>query len=481
MTISFRDPAGHVFASNGRIFRVMKSAAANELRGFLASKTARRFRDLNQIVGTNFLEIEPVEHLIVSHDPKGEMENDHSLVVVEHERVPFQSFPYEWTPQMLYAAGCLTLDLADSLLAEGFGLKDATPYNILFRGPDPVFIDLLSFERRDPSDPTWLPYAQFVRTFLLPLLVAKHFGRRLDELLITHRDGLEPEEVYRLSSLKKKLRSEFLTLVTLPTWLASRESARQDSIYRKRTESNPEKARFILSRLLKGLRHKLEQVAPKVNQHSAWSDYMSKNRYTDDYFPGKEEFVRNAISEWKPRTVLDVGCNTGYFSMLAAKNGSSVVAIDYDPVVAGELWLRARAERMDILPLVVDLTRPTPGIGWRNAECSSFLDRAKGSFDAVLMLAVIHHMLVSERIPLVQVLQLASELTTNLLIVEFVAPTDKMFHVLTRGRDDLHKDLTVEVFEAAARRFFEIDRSRRLGKSDRWIYLLRKKGSATRA
>ena len=193
MTTSFRDPAGHVFASNGRIFRVMKAEAANELRAFLASNTAQEFTERKQLVGTEFLGTESVEDLIRNNDLSSVIENDPVLAVVEHERIPFQSFPYEWPPQMLYAAGCLTLDLAESLADEGLGLKDATPYNVLFRGPDPVFVDLLSFERRDPFDPTWLPYAQFVRTFLLPLLVAKHFGRRLDELLITHRDGLEPE------------------------------------------------------------------------------------------------------------------------------------------------------------------------------------------------------------------------------------------------------------------------------------------------
>ncbi len=477
MAASFRDPSGQLFTTNGRVFRIIKPAAATDLKAFLVSETAKKFIDLHQLVRTDFLDAESAKSIILSNDPAEGLETDCSSVVVEHERIPFQSFPYEWTPQMLYAAGCLTLDLAKDLLAEGFGLKDATPYNVLFRGPDPVFIDLLSFERREASDPTWLPYAQFVRTFLLPLLVVKHFGRRLDELLITHRDGLGPEEVYRLSSFLKKMRPEFLTLVSLPTLLASRAGGNGESIYRKRTETNPEKARFILERLLKSLRRKLEQVAPEGSQQSTWSDYMSKNRYTEDYFPEKEEFVQASISDWRPQRILDVGCNTGHFSRLAAKSGSSVVAIDYDPVVAGEVWTRARAERLDILPLVVDLTRPTPSIGWRNEECLSFLDRARGSFDAVLMLAVIHHMLVSERIPLSQILQLASELTTNLLIVEFVAPTDKMFRVLTRGRDHLHSDLTLDVFEAMARKFFEIERSRRLGESDRWIYLLRKKGS----
>src|SRR5205814_3890270 len=137
---------------------------------------------------------------------------------------------------------------------------------------------------------------------------------------------------------------------------------------------------------------------------------------------------------------------TGHFSAIAARAGASVVAIDYDPVVSGDVWRNARKERLDILPLTVNLTRPTPGLGWLNQECPSFLDRARGAFDAVLMLAVLHHMLVSERIPLDEIIDLAAELTTDSVIIEFIGTDDAMFRRLTRGRDELHRDLTTETF-----------------------------------
>jgi SAM-dependent methyltransferase len=376
---------------------------------------------------------------------------------------------------MLYAAGELTLDLAERLLPEGIGLKDATPYNVLYRGPRPVFIDLLSFERRDPSDQTWLAYAQFSRTFLLPLLVNKHFGLRLDQIFMPSRDGLDPEEVAPLVGRLQGVRPPFLTLVTLPARLSRRPQAADPSIYRKHTASSPEKAQFILGRVLKGLRRKLESVRPVGARASAWSDYMEQNRYTEDYLPLKEQFVRRALDEAAPRRVLDVGCNTGHFSELAARAGASLVAIDYDPVVVGKVWARAAAENLDILPLVVNLARPTPSLGWRNLENSSFLERARGAFDGVLMLAVIHHMLVSERIPLEEIMGLAAQLTTDLLVIEYVAPEDPMFRRIARGRDHLHQFLTREYFEAVAGRFFEIVRSEQLGDTPRRIYMMRRK------
>jgi SAM-dependent methyltransferase len=203
---------------------------------------------------------------------------------------------------------------------------------------------------------------------------------------------------------------------------------------------------------------------------------MGPNKhFTDKYFETKHAFVEGALAEFRPKNVLDVGCNTGHFSALAARSGAAVVGIDQDPAVVGQVWREAREQGLNVLPLVVDLTRPSPAIGWRNLECPSFLERTRAAFDGVLMLAVIHHMLVSERIPLPQILELAAELTSDLLVIEFVPTDDPMFRRLSRGRDHLFTDLSVESFEAACRRHFEVVRSRRLEESPRSIYLLRKR------
>ncbi len=473
MATSFRDPSGHLLAINGRILRVINHSGEPDLRAFLQSATARQLTDAGRLVRTTLLDPTEIAHLTTEVGLQELFGPTTPALVAEHERVPFQSFPYEWPPEMLHAAAQLTLDLAESLLDDGFGLKDATPYNVLYRGPNPVFVDWLSFERRDPRDPTWLPYAQFVRTFLLPLLVNKRFDLRLDQLLLANRDGLEPEEVYRLCGPIRKLLPPFFTLATLPSWLGSRSAAGEEGVYRQRSVGSEEKARYILGHQFKGLQGKLKRLAPKEGKTSAWSDYMSKNRYSENYFPLKQSFVEAALEQGVSR-VLDVGCNTGFFSALAARQGASVVAIDYDPVVVAEVWRRARSESLDILPLVVNLARPTPSTGWLNRECPSFLERARGSFDVVLMLAVVHHMLVSERIPLPQIIGLAAEMTTNLLVIEYVPPDDPMFRRLTRGREHLHCDLTREAFEDACEEFFEPMRAERLGDTGRWLYLLSK-------
>jgi SAM-dependent methyltransferase len=397
-------------------------------------------------------------------------------IVVEHERVAVRSFPYEWPPEMLHAAGALMLDLAESALAENFSLKDATPYNVLFRGASPIFVDLLSFEPRDPCDPTWLPLNQFTRTILLPLLVNKYFGLRLDQLLTVSRDGLEPSDVIRLCGPVERFSPPFLSLVSLPHWLGKKQLKEQATIYQPKRIGDPARARFILQQQFKRLRRQLARVKPQVRD-SGWSDYMSPNKFfSQEYLRTKEALVAQALEESRPKRVLDIGCNTGHFSLLAARAGATVVAVDQDPVVVGTVWGRAVAEDLEILPLVVNLARPTPATGWRNEECPSFLDRMRGECDAVLMLAVLHHLLVSEQIPLQAVLELAAELTSDLLIIEFISPGDPMFRHIARGRDELFEGLTQNVFEEAAIKWFELVRAERLNQT-RWLYVMRKRNS----
>lgn len=199
------------------------------------------------------------------------------------------------------------------------------------------------------------------------------------------------------------------------------------------------------------------------------------NNYSDAQAQAKRRFVDEALAELKPRAVLDVGCNTGTFSAAAAEAGARVVAIDTDPVVVGQTWRLAQGKQLDILPLVVDLARPTPALGWNNREHPSFLERASGQFDLVMMLAVIHHLMVTEGIPLAGLIDAAALLTRDGALIEFVAPEDSMFRRLCRGREALYAGLDHLAFEAACRRRFDILRVHHQEGSTRWLYLLRRR------
>jgi hypothetical protein len=460
---SFRDPAGTVLRHNKRILRTVNPDATAGLEAFFATRLAREAMESGALVRSARILLGEQPDLVLN-----------SGYVLEHERIPFPNYPYEWPPEMLHAAGGLTIELARRALEEGFGLKDATPYNVMFRGVQPVFIDVLSFERREPLDATWMAYAQYVRTFLLPLLANRSFGLPLGYTLSGHRDGLEPETLYRWAGFWRRLTPQFLRIVTLPTWLGRRRSD-DVSPYQAKGAASHEQANFILDGILKSCRRRLAAVEPEARRgDSTWSGYLDrKSIYTPEQLERKEAFVSDALELAKPRTVLDVGANEGHFSFLAAKQGASVVAIDSDSVVAGSIWRRASRARLDVLPLVVDITRPTPALGWRNQECESFLERARGGFHMVMMLAVAHHMLVTERIPLDDLLDLAGELSHEYVLLEFVAPEDPMFQRIVRGRERLYSHLTNARFEAAATSRFDLVRSLRIDGLHRWLYLFR--------
>jgi SAM-dependent methyltransferase len=473
---SFRDPAGSVILDRGRVLRTVRPDYAGGLEAFLATPSARAAMQAGSLARTV---------RISSADAPGLTLDSSALdsgVLYEHERIPFASYPQEWPAEMLAEAASLTLELLSAAIPEGFGLKDATPYNVLFRGPHPVFVDVLSFEPRDPRDATWMAYAQFVRTFLLPLLAHAQFGFPPGAIFANQRDGLEPETLYRWAGWHARLTPPFLGLVTLPHWMRAQADAES---YQARRAPSPEQARFILDHLMASCGRQLGKLTPRrispksaspSTSPSTWSGYTEhKSLYTREQQSAKDAFVREALQYAQPRTALDVGANEGRFSFMAARSGASVVAIDSDPAVVGTLWREARLQNHDVLPLVVDLTRPTPAMGWRNQECASFLERARGRFDMVMMLAVVHHMLVTERVPLDDILALAAELTRDFALIEFVAPEDPMFARIVRGRGALYSHLTFESFEAAAAAHFTLVKSFRIDGLHRCLYLFQRR------
>jgi SAM-dependent methyltransferase len=465
---SFRDPAGRVIVHEGRVWRIVNSSANRDLELMLSSQVVVGLLRRGELVPSEKINL---ENSTLPENMREQVLSDPGAVVLEHESIWFPSFPYEWPPEMLYAAGKLTLDVAEELLANGFGLKDATPFNVLFRGPLPVFVDLLSIERRDPHDPLWLPYAQFLRTFLLPLLMNRYFAMPLQRIFLSDREGLEPEEVFRSCNVLQRFRSPFLRLVSLPTWLSQKKE--QDTIYRPKRLKSAEHAQFVLRGTLRKLRRSLEKLRPEIGD-SRWSSYTDNTNYSSEELAAKLDFVTSGGDESQAQRVLDLGSNTGRFSIACAQHDMEVVAVDSDPVVVGRLWRQASADHLRISPLVLNIAQPTPATGWRNEECLSFLDRARGQFDMVLMLALVHHLLIRDRVPLPEILRFAAELTKKTAVVEFVPAEDLMFKRMLRGRESLHADFTRQRFEQECTKFFRIARTQQLAPNGRCLYLLTK-------
>lgn len=476
-TASFRDPAGFVCELNHRILRFVHHHEVSHLNGLLASPLINQLIQQKKIVSTTPLSQKEMLSLLSSVGFTNGANTQSIGAVVEHKKISFPSYPYEWAPEMLHAAALLTLDLAEQLLQEGKGLKDATPYNVLFDGPHGIFVDFLSFENRHACDPIWLPYAQFIRMFLFPLLAHHAFGTPLSQLFLSRRDGLEAEELHRMAHGLNRLKPLFLSLVTVPVMLSkwANGNKKESSIYIQRLMKSPEKAQFVLQMSLKRLKKQLRTVQPDKTKRSRWTSYMVEEKsYSDDQFIHKQAFVSTLLKQQCPKHVLDIGCNMGIFSCIAAEQGAKVVAIDIDPAVVGRLWTTAQEKKLDILPLVVDIGRPTPAVGWNNKEQLSFLERARGHFDMVMMLAVLHHLLVQERIPMEEIAALAAQLTTKGLIIEYIAPQDPLFRRIARGRDSLYTHLTQQYFEQAFSSHFVIRKQEPIKGEFRTLYWMEK-------
>jgi SAM-dependent methyltransferase len=441
---TFRDPAGSVEIRRDAVYRSIRAPFDVTMLEFLGLPMAQQFVAEGRLVASE----------VVSAA-------DGEVLVLRHPRVSFQSFPWEWAPGMWLAAAELTLDLCGDLVREGWLLKDATPLNVLFAGTEPVFVDVASIEKMDPTQAIWLAYGQFVRMFLLPMLAYSRLGWPLQGLIV-RRDGYEPEEVYAALSWTGRLRAPALSVVTLPSLLAKNKKLQAEGVT-ARPVKDPELAKHILLKTLKGLQRQMRSVTP-AQRASVWSDYAeTATHYSEEDHARKREFVTRALGVARPARVLDVGCNTGVYSRLAADAGAGVVSIDTDLQTVDRLYASLRGSGKDILPLCVDLAHPSPATGWENREYASFLSRCAGQFDTVMMLAVLHHLLLRSQIPLDRIAALASELTTRHLIVEWVPPTDEKFRELLRGRDSIYTHITENAFrEAFAEYFVTVDEQRLL-------------------
>jgi len=448
---TFRDPAGQLILMEEFALRRVRPAAAAEAKSFLDSALRSQLEANGDLVAS-----ESVAGEIMEPGASGvHAASSEGGFWLRHPRIDPISYPCEWTPAQWRAAAELTLGIAGKAIDAGWTLKDATPLNVVFQGARPVFVDVLSFEPRNRHSSVWLAYGQFVRTFLLPLVAAKYLNWPL-QATIFWRDGYEPTTLARALPLRHRLNPKLLDVVTLAAML---EGKGKGSAKPAEAKTDPELAKHILhkrlARLTKQIRH-----AAGGESASEWSKYnQSATHYQPVDVEAKQAFVRGVLERLRPASVLDIGANTGTYSLMAAEAGAKVVALDNDTAALDELFRAAAIQKRPITAMVANIARPTPAAGWRNREQLSLLDRLNGRFDLVLMLAVIHHLILREQAPLAHIAGLAAELTRRWLLVEWVPPSDPMYQEWLRGRDELYGHLCEADLVQALEPFFkQIDR-----------------------
>ena len=458
-TGSFRDPDSRVFYSDGAVLRALSERGARDWRALAATGLFAEATAAGRLVATEE---------VAADDGLPLLRGEPAAAVLRHERIAFVSYPYEWTAGMLRDAALLQLDLLLAALDEDLTLKDATPYNVQFRGALPVFVDVGSFEQLRAGEP-WIAYRQFCELFLYPLLLAVWKDVPFQPWLRGSLEGIRPAEMRALMSLRDRFRRGALAHVLL--------HARLDRSYSRRGRTGGDVKRELRSagfgkelvranvRKMRRLVDRLEWEPPK----GVWTAYRDDNTYTDADTAAKDAFVEQVAGRLRPRMVWDLGCNDGRYSEIAARHGELVVAVDSDPAPVELLYRRLRdAGRTDILPLTLDLVDASPGLGWRGRERRRLEDR--GRPDLVLCLALLHHVSITGNVPVAEYVAWLAELRAE-AVVEFVRREDPMVgRLLAAKPDGTHPDYDEGVFERTLDGVLDIERREVLPSGTRVLY-----------
>lgn len=463
---SYRDRDGRVFYDDARnVCRALSTEAlaewdfVSQTRFFQAAMSAGRIVKSEQIES--------------KEDAVG-LRGEGWAGVLRHAAIPFVSYPYEWPFGMLKDAALLHLELLAAALDEDMTIKDGTAYNVQWIGVHPTFIDVPSFERL-PAGRPWAGYRQFCQTFLFPLMLQAYRDVSCQPWLRGRLEGISPTECRNLLSLRDYFRPGVLTHVVLHAWLESRSAVRESDPAPGLSAAGFDKQLICrnvaqLIRLIRGL-----HWSPAT---SLWSDYAQCNSYAITDRQAKERFVREVVARHWWSSVWDLGCNAGVFSRIAAENAGLVVALDGDPVVVERLYQAltgsSTPDSSRILPLVVSLTDPSVGLGWRGAERKALADR--GRPELLLCLGLLHHLVIGGGVPLRDVLDWLAEMNGE-LVVEFVTREDPMVHRLLRGRRDNYSDYQSDVFERLLAERFDVVRKEMLGSGTRMLYHATPKGT----
>jgi hypothetical protein len=454
---SFRDPASTVAYLDGRVLRGLTKDGAADFDLLAAAPFFEQAMADGTLVRTAQVPLEDLPHSV---------RGDAWVRALEHERIPFVTYPYEWTFSMLRDAALVHLDLLLAALGAGLTMKDGYAYNLAFAGARPVFIDVGSFERVRPGEP-WAGYRQFCQTMLYPLLLQAHKDVGFQPWLRGAVQGIAPQDVARLFTGADKLKRGVLKHVTLHGAMDRRyaTSRAQDT----RRELRAAGFSTELQRATVTAIRKLVAALEWRRSASEWNDYQKTSTYSDAERERKAAFVAKALQGRGAGLVLDLGGNDGTYSRVAAAHADYVVCVDGDDLVLDGLYRSLRQEgNSQILPAYLDLADPSPGLGWRGRERAGFLDRARP--DGVLALALLHHLAITGNVPLAELVDWLAALGGR-LVVEFVDPADPMADRLLANKPrGLHGDYRREVFERLLEARFDLAGREQLPSGTRTLY-----------
>lgn len=384
--------------------------------------------------------------------------------VLKHQKIPFISYPYEWSFGMLKSAALLQLDLLEKALQEDMTMKDASSFNIQWFGAQPTFIDIGSFERLVPGTP-WVGYRQFCKLFLYPLFLQAYKDVGFHSLLRGNIDGIDPEELNRIFSSRDLLRKGVLVDVYL---LAKMQQKFSETTHKVKDDL---KASGFRKEMIKSNLRRLTKIVQALSwkrSDSEWANYATNTSYTDADTELKVSFVRETVQKKKRQLVWDLGANTGRYSRIASENSKYVVAMDSDHLAIEQLYLQLKKEKnRAILPLVMNIADSSPNLGWRGLERKSLPDRGKP--DLILCLALIHHIVISANIPLHEFIDWLAFLGGD-LIIEFVTKEDPMTKVLLRNKEDQYDEYDLDNFKRVLTSRFNIREERLLASGTRALF-----------
>ena len=450
---SFRDPSGFLYINP---------------EGTLLRQINKRYQaDFDLLNESGLYDALISKKWLVAHEQVSATEaySEDAYTVIKPERIPFISYPYEWSFSALKDAALLTLSIQKEALAHGMSLKDASAYNVQFIGCSPIFIDTLSFEAYEEGAP-WVAYSQFCRHFLAPLLLMAKSDVDLGKLSRLYIDGVPLDLAANLLPWKSRLSmGTFLHVYMQAKMLRKHESTSSAS---QANVGKLSKSRLLV--LLDNLRSLVSSCRWKP-AGTEWGDYYQDNSYTEESSQKKCELVAGYLQEIEPVSAWDLGANTGVFSRLAVEAGAYCCAWDIDPACVEKGYRHGRSQSdARLQPLLLDLTNPSPALGWAHEERSSFAER--GPVDVVMALALIHHLAIANNVPLESVARFFSGLARN-LIIEWVPKEDVQVQRLLRSREDIFDRYEQSCFETAFSKFYTIQKDTAVGNSGRVLYWMK--------